>query len=512
MPKIKFFLTHSWHDIEFARKLFGDLTAQGLEGFFDDKSLKGGNRLAEEINRGMEWCDVYIPVLSRVALDSPWCWEEINAAINLSNQRARQGRPQIIPVLIEDCNVPALLASRLYFNFTNRYEQALNELLTRGFGLSLSSAVPDNAIPQKPTILPERSATPKSVAPAARPQTRSNSLIPVGIVSGVLIVCVVMAIVAAIAVSQFVNTSDVSNTTTPIAQSSPTLVANVVTSIPLAAFTPIRILTLTPNPTDTPRPTVTYTPKPTDTSRPTAVPTLGIGSSKLSPIDGATMIYVPAGDFLMGSNDRDDDEKPAHTVYLDPFWIDKSEVTNALYIKCVSAGKCQPPTPTTSYTRDAYYGNSQYDNYPVIYVSWDSANAFCSWANKKLPTEAQWEKATRGTDGRTYPWGNAFDGAKVNSWDSNPRPGDTTAGGSYSAGASPYGAMDMAGNVWEWVADWYGSYPSGTQRNPMGPSTGQSHVLRGGSWFNNAFVVRAAIRLGRNPDLVFWDVGFRCVE
>lgn len=293
----------------------------------------------------------------------------------------------------------------------------------------------------------------------------------------------------------------------------PTKIATIAPTAVVPTFAPSNTPTLTPKPTDTLRPTATTTPKPTDTPRPIAISTLGIGSTKISPIDGAAMMYVPAGDFTMGSNDGGSDEKPVHTVYLDAFWIDKFEVTNALYKKCVDADKCLPPNNTSSYTRSSYYGNSQFNNYPVIYVSWDDANKYCTWTGKKLPTEAQWEKAARGTDGRIYPWGNAFDGAKLNSWDSNPRPGDTTAVGSYPSGASPYGAMDMAGNVWEWVADWYSSsYYTSSRNNPTGPSSGQYHVVRGGSWLNPSDTVRGAVRHLNTPDSRSSLLGFRCAE
>jgi eukaryotic-like serine/threonine-protein kinase len=237
-----------------------------------------------------------------------------------------------------------------------------------------------------------------------------------------------------------------------------------------------------------------------------------------APPTPAPMVHVPAGDFLMGSRSGDPqadrDEMPQHTVYLDAFSIDKYEVTNALYKSCVDAGKCQAPNPTSSYTRSAYYGNPSFDNYPVVNVPWYEANAYCEWAGKRLPTEAQWEKAARGTDGRIYPWGNNWDATKLNAWISNPRAGDTAAVGSYPSGASPYGALDMAGNVWEWGADWYDPnyYSHSPTRNPPGPSSGQYKVLRGGSWASGMADVRAANRDWDGPSYLYGHLGFRCAK
>jgi len=230
----------------------------------------------------------------------------------------------------------------------------------------------------------------------------------------------------------------------------------------------------------------------------------------------APMAFIPAGDFLMGSSDADKDapsnEKPQHTVSLDAFWMDKFEVTNAQYQKCVDAGKCAAPRNSFSSTRSAYYGNSQFDNYPVIEVAWNDAKTFCEWSGKRLPTEAEWEKAARGTDGRIYPWGNIFDASKLNS--SEGKRGDTTSVGSYSAGASPYGIMDLAGNMWEWVADWYdGKYYSSSPRsNPPGSSSGQFRVLRGGAWYDNQDLVRAAFRFVDLPTITNDVFGFRCAR
>jgi formylglycine-generating enzyme required for sulfatase activity/predicted Ser/Thr protein kinase len=263
-----------------------------------------------------------------------------------------------------------------------------------------------------------------------------------------------------------------------------------------------------------PLPLPTATPRAPTPVSPTVPLTPGTITSQRRGTNDAEMVFVPAGEFLMGSSDADkdagSDEKPQHTVYLDAFWIDKYEVTNAQYKQCVGAGRCQQPSTTSSSTRSSYYGDSKYDNYPVIGVSWRDAILFCEWAGKRLPTEAEWEKAARGAAGRIYPWGDRYDISKVNA---DGKVGDTTAVGSYPAGASPYGAMDMAGNVWEWVADWYDAkyYASSPKDNPTGPS-GSARVLRGGAWDSYQYFVRAADRNSIYPDYRLINVGFRCAQ
>ncbi len=264
--------------------------------------------------------------------------------------------------------------------------------------------------------------------------------------------------------------------------------------------------TRTPTFTQTRTSTATRTLQP-----PTFTPTPGIGLTQVSKSDGMTMMYVPAGPFTMGSDVNKDDEKPAHTVTLDAFWIDKFEVTNAMYALCVKAGRCSVPIPRTSEKNTSYYGNSQFDNYPVINVSWDAANAYCRWAGRQLPTEAQWEKAARGADGRIYPWGKAEpDKSKLN-YAKNV--GDTTEAGKYPDGASVYGAMDMAGNVMEWVSDWFDPkyYSASPKQNPTGPTSGKRHILRGGAWNDESFFVRTSYRAVWDvPELTQNYIGFRC--
>ncbi len=307
---------------------------------------------------------------------------------------------------------------------------------------------------------------------------------------------------------------------------SATPVRSVYTSGPTAALT-----RLIPAPTRAPTaeaPTVTSHP----TAQPTPVPPTIPGSGNAERISGgATMVYVPAGEFTMGTNNGPNHSKPAHTVFLDAFWIDKFEVAIESYIKCVDAGRCSPPSHTGSYTRSSYYGNYKYGNYPVIYVTWNDARAYCTWAGKRLPTEAEWEKAIRGTDGRTFPWGNAaWDGTQANLCDKNCEfagsdenaddgYADTAPVGNYPKGASPYGAMDMSGNVYEWVADWYDPkyYASSPKSNPTGPSSGQDRVVRGGSF---AEEIEHGVTTARQAFVEDWsiapfvplEVGFRCAQ
>jgi len=265
--------------------------------------------------------------------------------------------------------------------------------------------------------------------------------------------------------------------------------------------------------------TNTRTPTEIPTETPTRGPTLGIGSEKVNPKDGAEMVYVPAGEFLMGSEDEDafDDEKPEHTVYLDAYWIYQTEVTNAQYRQCVDEGECDVPSNVDQ------FNNPDLDDHPVVYVSWFDADAYCQWAGGRLPTEAEWEKAARGTDGRKFPWGDTgVTGEKANYCDVNceyewldESQDDgykrTAPVGSYPDGASPYGALDMAGNVWEWVGDWYDEdyYSQSPSINPQGPDSGEYRVLRGGSWSGNGRGLRASARGWYYPE-VGDGFGFRC--
>lgn len=254
-----------------------------------------------------------------------------------------------------------------------------------------------------------------------------------------------------------------------------------------------------------------------------------------SPADGMVMLFVPAGDFKMGSLKGLTDEQPQHDVYLDAYFIDKTEITNSMYQNCVEDGKCDTPYSTE------YYDDPEFAEHPVSFVSWVDAKAYCEWVGRRLPTEAEWEKAAiwdaELNEQRVYPWGNEYDCAVGNFDDelaldasimpNTPEGCDgfirTAPVGSFPAGASPYGVLDMGGNVWEWVHDAFlevdpltttvtNYYAISPRENPQGvdPSLTDYRVVRGGSWSTLFGFGRGAYRLWYGLDDAYDDIGFRC--
>jgi len=321
-----------------------------------------------------------------------------------------------------------------------------------------------------------------------------------------------------------------------------TVVVEVTSTAAEVALQPTATQTALP---DTTTPTLPSTATPIPPS-PTA-PQLSIGATQISGVDGMVQVYVPAGEFQMGSEDGDSDESPEHTVNLDAFWIDQTEITNAMFTKFVADTDYETDAENKGWSY-AYLPESGWDevdgadwkhpqgpssdlegldDHPVVHVSWNDAQAYCEWAGKRLPTEAEWEKSARSDDGRVYPWGDNFDCTKGNFDDEKIIDDYVVSGGegcdgfnrtapvgSYLDGASLYGSLDMAGNVWEWVADWYGEdyYENSPSNNPEGPEAGHYRVLRGGSWVNDDGSLRSANRYGGSPGFTDYYGGFRCAR
>jgi len=310
-----------------------------------------------------------------------------------------------------------------------------------------------------------------------------------------------------------------SSATLTVALPSPVSTTPVVTAeaSPVVQTTPIHLA-------NTPLPAATTDPGPACTE---------IGQTWISAVDGVILVCIPAGEFLMGAADNDPqaeaNEKPQHRVYLDAFWIDRTEVTNANFAKCMADGACRPKIyDVSAMTYTPYAIHPDYQDFPALLSEADVAAAYCQWAGRRLPTEAEWEKAARGTDVRYYPWGNELDCTKASYYecDNTPKTDDltgprcgssgrcrTTRVDDYLAGASPYGVLNMAGNVWEWVADWYSPeyYANSPTSNPTGPDEGDFKVRRGGGSKSLSQDLRVTSRASGEPQHYFdGQMGFRC--
>lgn len=288
-----------------------------------------------------------------------------------------------------------------------------------------------------------------------------------------------------------------------------------------------------PSPSASPAPTMTHTatfPPPalthtatvTLTRAPTLTPSITPVPTRIVDDFGVPMVLVPAGPFVMGTEGRARNERPAHTVTLDEYYIDQFEVSFAKFAEFLNAMGNQfegnahwvevnDPDLRIHLVDGVWKVDPGFENYPMVEMTWFGARAFCAWRGGRLPSEAEWEKAARGPDGRTFPWGEEISCEQANYagcvYDALPVD-------SLPAGASPYGAYQMAGNVMEWVADWYDIdyYANSPAENPPGPESGDFRILRGGTWLHAAGNVRTTYRFPKLPVLTYKTVGFRCAR
>lgn len=457
------FFSYSRKDLGFVEKLAEDLQQAGYDVWYDLSDIEGGDRWASEIQNAIDNCDVCITVISPNSIVSEWVEKEFLYASN-------EGK-RIIPIMHEWTDLPLWLMNIHYIDVRGRKYK-------KNFP-NLQAAIEDE---KKPVL---------SLEPVKRLRTLSPAWIG-GIAGGV-----VLLLAAIFGLPALMNRS----TSTPDVAPTATLFTLVPTLTPVPA---------TQTPTSSPTVTVEIT------STATIIPTL---SPEITDSKGAEMVLISAGTFKMGCNEGVACEGPAHVVNLDGYYIDKFEVTNAQYYKCELAQQCEQPKNTRN------YDNPSFSDHPVVFVDWNMAANFCEWRGARLPTEAEWEKTARGTDLYDYPWGNRFDGNLLNFCDINcTRSGanrsyndhhdETAPVGTYEGGKSPYGVYDMAGNIQEWVADWYSKdyYANSPDKNPTGPGSGTYRVLRGGSWISDLDNVRTYVRAFLSPTAAYNYVGFRCAK
>jgi formylglycine-generating enzyme required for sulfatase activity len=474
------FISHATADAQFAHRLADDLQRLGVRVWIAPESIRPGESWVSAIERGLRESSHAVVVLTPAALESKWVKKETDVTI----AQERKGRIQVIPLDVEPCEVPLLLSSYQMVSFRRDYDAGLSQLADI-LGVRIP---PEPEVPVPPPVVKkpvEKKVAPPLVEPVAVAKTEpepptappASEAVPKKVLMvGALVAggLVLLALVARIAVLAIIRPWP------PPTQKPPIAVPVVRVTTPTPTSTP----TATPiPPTDAPVP-------PTDTPPPS------------TPAD---MVHVPAGEFTMGSNEGESDEQPVNTVYLDAFYIDEYEVTNGQFAQFLNEQGNQEEGGVTwvdigaeycliTESEGQYQPRSGYSDHPVVEVSWYGARAYCQWAGKGLPTEAEWEKAARGTDGRTYPWGEGIDCDHAQYGKCG---GQTMLVGSKPKGASPYGALDMAGNVWEWVADWYdsGYYATSPESNPRGPTSEDCRVIRGGSWYDLEAFARCRSRL-----------------
>jgi hypothetical protein len=449
------------------RELYQKLRAETwIEPWLDEEELYPGQDWNMEIEKAVEAADAIIVCLSKGSITKEgYVQRELRTVLDFADYKP-EGTLYIIPVRLEDCDPPRRLRAWQYADyFEGQRERAFQRLLVSlkrradGLGLISEEVEPKQIEEQEKTPTPEikkseeqeepvplsprengrdvgrpreepkqetpfsplevkepevkfteqkpftkllepSALSPKQTPPVGRVSNPTESIAPKkrqakSLTYGFLGIGLLILLLGGFGLNYLINNLPVATImATPI---------KTVTSEPPTSFAED---TTTPeSPTLTTSTSVPFTTTPQPTNAPPTNPV--VGSTWTQTIGGMTLLYVPAGEFTMGSENGEDDEKPVHTVYLDAFWIDQTEVTNKQYQACVDAGTCEPPSDTSSYTHPGYYGNPEFDNYPVVYVNWDKANRYCEvWTGGDLPTEAQWEKAARGTDERTYPWGN----------------------------------------------------------------------------------------------------------
>lgn len=504
---LKVFLCHAHADRSAVIDLYAHLSKDGVDAWLDKKKLLPGQNWEHEISKAVKEADVVVVCLSNSFNQSGYRQKEVSLALDTAMKQTPDDI-FIIPARLEECDVINQLEKWQWVDLfePDGYERLMLALRVRAedVGVNLPSKKSWMPIPSSPWRSDEIDHGKK---PVDFPGSDSKGEYP--------------------------KVSGTTNTKWYIQKSAIAafgVFGLIVVGIMLSPL--LEKMFGSPSPTPTQAIPLISSPMPSPvpdeppTREPTVSPTLPSSTPDVTVLgkDGMHLILIPAGEFQMGSTGNAADERPIHAVYLDAFLFDRTEVTNAMYAACVKNGRCDEPRSNTSIKQNAqnssfYYGNLDFDSFPVIHVSWNDAKVYCEWAGRRLPTEAEWEKAAswddRQKENRLYPWGDKIDCSYSNHYGNGDKlcVGDTTPVGNYPNGASFYGVLDMAGNVWEWVADRYDPeyYGKSDLQNPIGPRSGDYIVIRGGSFLTGRAVgIRSSDREFLTPDSTSHNVGFRC--
>ncbi|MBE7432529.1 MAG: SUMF1/EgtB/PvdO family nonheme iron enzyme [Anaerolineales bacterium] len=499
---LRVFLCHASQDKPIVRELYQRLKAENwIDPWLDKAKILPGQDWELVIEKAVDDSDVVIVCLSSQSVSKEgFVQREIRYAYDLALEKP-EDTIFLIPLRLDDCAMPRKLRSFHWVDYfgkekKNSYSDLLQALKLR-YDQKLKMEEAQTQVEPK-VEAPEKRFTqrkpytkildPSSLNPSSIRKNRSQPDYRRYGIAGIILLLIILG---GLGLNSLFNKKP---EVTPL----PTLE---------------NIIETPKSPTKT---LIPFTSTLTNAPSPSPTPTLGIGSTMISEKDGMVMVYVPAGEFTMGSTDYSD-ASPIHSIFLDAYFIDQTEVTNAAYRKCVDLGGCNPPKQFSSYSRIDYYENPKYDNYPVIYVDWNMAKNYCEWRDTRLPIEAEWEKAARGESQRTYPWGEGRDCNRVNytyidakTYFARNCYGDTIQVGRLVNGVSPYGAYDLAGNVMEWVSSLYYPYPYIEDDGRENLTTIGPRVLRGGAWTYPESDVRSANRSRGDPTSANYNLGFRC--
>lgn len=528
---LKVFLCHAHADRDAVRTLYTRLTNDGVDAWLDKEKLLGGQNWRMELRAAVEEADVVVVCHSKEFNKEGFRQREVKWALDAAMEKP-EGTIFIIPARLEECEVIKSLSDWHWVDLfeSNGYDMLIRALRARANNIGATLQIKRSWLPKITSPLPKKQKPVENKAIEISDEKIVNNVdgMPPSPELPDEWEAQWQAAFVKNAKEEAVETTDI-KVDKPLAKkshkSNTTFIVSFIVLVMASIFglpslfnnlveepSPTQIETAIVLETQTLMPSLTQsiptsTITPVFTSTPTPLPT------EITDAKGVNMMLVPEGEFMMGSIDGNSDESPIHAVYLDAFYIDKYEADIGLYKECVYQNVCNLPKEYLE-----FYNNNSGDS-PIVNITWYDAVAFCEWRNTRLPSEAEWEKSAKGVDQRIYPWGNDFvevDGSVGNYYEYARFRG--SAGfvrvDSYDKGVSPFGIYNLAGNVWEWVADRYDKnyYSSSEYKDPQGPKSGDLRVLRGGSFRDQEFSIRTTYRYKLEPSTQKYSVGFRCAK